>query len=110
MSGVPSATTALSATPRASASAEAAASEGRTLFVDAKIFDCVGEAPQKCMRIREAADGEWELFYGQIEGFTHEEGYTYELRVGVDEIARPPADGSSLRYRLLEIVKKQRVP
>lgn len=48
------------------------------------------------------------LFYGKIEGFTYEEGHAYELRVRVDEVKAPPADRSSQRVRLVEIVSKEK--
>lgn len=62
----------------------------------------------KCMRTRGSESEEWSLFYDRIEGFTHEAGHTYELRVEKTTSANPPADASSFRYRLLEIVKKQK--
>ena len=77
-----------------------------TLYVDANLADCVGVAPQKCMLTRTDPNSEWEFFYDQIEGFTHTEGIAYELRVQISEIANPPADGSSLRYELVEVVSE----
>jgi len=79
----------------------------KTMFVDAKLVDCVGEGPMKCMRIRDSADGEWTLLYDSIEGFEHEEGNLYELKVEVQGVSDSPADASSLRYRLVEVVSKE---
>jgi heat shock protein HslJ len=58
------------------------------------------------MQVREDPNGEWQLFYNPIEGFTFEPGFTYELRVNVATIANPPADGSSLKYTLVEVVSQ----
>jgi heat shock protein HslJ len=83
--------------------------EVKTLFVGPELADCVGVGPQQCMQVKEDADGEYSLFYNQIEGFTFEPGFVYELSVSVETIANPPADGSSLRYVLNEIVSKTAV-
>lgn len=77
-----------------------------TLFVDASRVPCVGVAPQECYRVREAADGEWQLFYDEIDGFVYEPGFVYELRVAVTPVENPPADASSLRYELVELVSQ----
>src|SRR5688572_13487662 len=56
----------------------------KTLHVREVLADCEGEGPMKCMQVRESDTGEWNLFYGAIEGFTYEEGHAYVLRVKVD--------------------------
>ncbi len=75
-----------------------------TVFVGPVMVDCEGVAPQKCMLIRESPDEPYGLFYDQIEGFDYKEGQEYELRVMVEEVENPPADASSLRYRLVEVL------
>lgn len=77
-----------------------------TLYVDAQTVECVGVGPQECLRVRRAPDAEWELFYDAIEGFEREPGVSYVLRVEVREVADPPADGSSLAYRLVEVLQR----
>lgn len=79
-----------------------------TLFVGDREVDCEGEGPMKCLRIKRSADGEWELLYSRIEGFTHEVGHEYELRVSREEVAKPLADGPSAKYRLVEVVSKKK--
>ncbi|NJM06087.1 DUF4377 domain-containing protein [Candidatus Gracilibacteria bacterium] len=81
-------------------------SESQILFVAPELKDCVGVGPMECMQIAEGKDGSWSLFYSQIEGFTFEPGFLYELRVRSEQIANPPADGASIRYILEEIVSK----
>lgn len=70
-----------------------------TLWVDDKLVDCEGDHPMKCMRTRRSKDGEWELSYAPIEGFTFEEGHTYELRVDMSDPKKP---------RLVEVVSKNK--
>ena len=81
----------------------------QTLFVRDQLADCQGEGERKCLQVREVESGEWRKFYANIEGFDYEEGNAYEVRVEVTEVPRPPADASSLRYRLLEIISKRKV-
>lgn len=80
--------------------------ETKTLFVGPQLVDCVGVVPQQCLQVREDPTGEYQFFYSNIEGFTFEPGYEYELLVRVEQVENPPADGSSLRYTLVEIVNK----
>lgn len=51
-------------------------------------------------------DASWRALYGGIEGFEFEPGYEYRLRVKTEQVANPPADGSSVRYTLLAEVSK----
>ena len=89
---------------------EGAAPVVQTLFVREQLADCHGEAPMKCLQVRAAETEEWRNLYSPIEGFEREPGHAYELRVEVSQVAKPMADGSSLRYRLLEVVSKQKKP
>lgn len=68
--------------------------------------DCVGVGPQKCLLVKTDGSTDWELFYSGIEGFVYEEGYEYQLLVKREKIKNPPADGSSIRYTLIETVEK----
>ena len=85
-------------------------SEERTMFVGPVLVVCQGEGPQKCMLVRENPEDEYTLFYDQIEGFDFEEGFEYELEVEVEQVADPPAGGSSLKWTLIRILNKQPVP
>ncbi|MEO7979032.1 DUF4377 domain-containing protein [Flavobacterium sp.] len=51
----------------------------------------------------------WSRFYNAIEGFNYVPGKIYNLSVRVEKITDPPADGSSLRYILLEVKSTQEV-
>ena len=93
-----------------SAAAPDASKDERTLFVHEKRVDCEGEGPRKCLQVRESESADWTLFYSSIEGFKHEEGTRYVLRVSVEKVARPMADASSLKYKLIEIVSQKKMP
>ena len=77
------------------------------LYVNSRLIDCEGMAPQKCLQVRTSPDTDWELFYGHIEGFTFEPGYRYRLLVDVTQAENVPADASSVRYSLVEVVEKR---
>jgi hypothetical protein len=67
---------------------------------------CNGMGPQHCMLTRRSPTAEWTYFYDGIEGFAYEPGFDWTLRVRTREIRNPPADGSSIEYRLLEVIEK----
>lgn len=65
------------------------------------------DEPQACMLAREENEKAYHTFgFSEIEGFTHEKGYAYELWVEKTTLAMPPADGGDTRYKLIEICKK----
>lgn len=80
-----------------------------TMFVGPELAECTGVAPMMCMMVKYTPEEEYTFFYDQIDGFTFEPGYEYELLVEVTQVANPPADASSLSYRLVEIVSQTAV-
>jgi hypothetical protein len=82
--------------------------ETLTLQIDSQYQDCVGVGPRKCLRVKENDASNWQLFYDTIEGFTYEPGYSYTIQVSRETIADPPADGSSYRYKLIQVVNQQK--
>lgn len=85
---------------------------GITLWVNSATVDCVGVGPMKCLQVQqgEAIDEEqWKMFYSGIEGFEFEPGYRYKLLVKTDTLPQDqvPADASSIRYTLLEVMEKK---
>jgi hypothetical protein len=73
----------------------------------------------QCLQVREikydaqgvktGTDGEFQNFYGNIEGYHHEPGIRNVLRVKRYTIKNPPADGSSLAYELDMVVESETV-
>ena len=81
------------------------------MWVAADSVDCFGAfGPQRCLSVRELEFGggmtNWHPLYQGIEGFSHEPLFEYELIVMRREISNPPADGSSILYRLHRIVDR----
>lgn len=82
--------------------------EKKRIYIASHVSDCIGIAPQKCLLYKESQKGKWLLLYGQIDGFTYEKGYTYELDVSITKKEKPNPDGSFLQYTLLNVVSKKK--
>ena len=59
--------------------------------------------------LRSGEPGEWQNFYDQIEGFSHQPGTRNVLRVNRYTVANPPADGSSQAFVLDMVVESELV-
>lgn len=70
--------------------------------------DCMGVAPQKCLLIKRDGADSWEFWYSGIEGFDHQNGYEYVLKIRREEIANPAADQSSIKYVLVKEISRTR--
>lgn len=51
-------------------------------------------------------EGEWKYLYSKINGFELEEGYIYKLKVKEEKLENVPADASSIKYTLIEMLEK----
>ncbi|MBB3697772.1 META domain-containing protein [Flammeovirga yaeyamensis] len=91
----------------ACASTKSPKSETKTITVSAKTTECTGVGPQECLLIKEDGDTEWKNFYGKIEGFDHKVGVESVLEVAIVKVDNPPADASSLRYKLVKVVNEK---
>lgn len=80
----------------------------KRIFIAAETKDCdAGVMRKECLQVKyDTAARNWELFYEPIEGFKHEKGYEYELIVLDERVDNPPADGSSIRYKLVKEIAK----
>lgn len=76
------------------------------LEIAAETKSCVGVAPMQCLQVREikyddgkkVAVGEWSNFYGEIEGYQHQQGIRNIVRVKRFTRANPAADQSKYAY------------
>lgn len=80
-----------------------------TLEVASETVPCVAVIEQECLQVRTPGESEWELFYDEISGFTHEPGFSYLIEVARRTIENPPADASGYSYRLLAILVREPV-
>lgn len=81
-----------------------------TFEVAETVVPCMTMFETTCLQVRERTDAPWQAFSTPIEGFQYTPGYRYTLRVVEREIPNPPADGSSLAYRLVAVLAKVAVP
>lgn len=81
----------------------------QTLIVGPEQADCYGPFPRKCLQVKDDAGASFRNFYDFIEGFDFESGYEYVLKVNTEEVENPPADGSSVKYTLVDQVSKSKV-
>lgn len=68
---------------------------------------CVGERVGRCIQVRSPGEDAWHKFYDPIDGFQHDAGVRYTLRVARRAVPDPPADGSAWAYRLIEIIARE---
>jgi len=90
----------------ATATSAAAGTDVVRMWIQPELAECTGVGPMECMQVAYTEDGEPQLFYSGIDGFTFVEGTSYVVDVQVTEVASPPADGSSLSYTLVEVVSE----
>lgn len=81
-----------------------------TFDVASERVECQGVVQQMCYLTRRSADAPWEFFYSEIHGFRFEAGHQYTVRVVIRHVRNPPADGSSLEYALVAVVRKIPTP
>jgi hypothetical protein len=75
----------------------------KILEIAPTLEDCVGVVKTQCMQVREMG-GDWENFFGSIEGFTFKPDYSAKILVNLTKLENPPADGSSLKYTLVRLL------
>ena len=72
--------------------------------VGPELLDCVGVGPRQCLEVN------GRFFYEGIDGFKHEEGYTYRLKIERYDAfpgeKEPPQDASRYGYHLVEVISK----
>lgn len=78
--------------------------------VNAHRVDCQpnGGAPVSCYSVQKGASigmDNWETLQQSIEGFTFEEGYTYDLIVRID-VQAGKTGSEKFKYTLVEIISK----
>lgn len=81
-----------------------------TIYISGKTANCTGVSQQECLQIKYNLDEEYVLFYDKIEGFQHEKGTDYTIKVKRTEVKNPPADASNFKYSLVEILEKTPTP
>lgn len=64
---------------------------------------------QDCLQIKElGVHRKWQNQFENIEGFEYQPGFVYNLQVEKFRLKNPPQDASSIHYKLLKVVKKEK--
>ncbi len=92
----------LSFYPREKANATA---KIKYIYVAPHEAQCIGVGPTTCLLVRENETKPWEYWYTGIEGFDFIPGIAYRLRIVEETLANPPADGSSVRWTLNQVLE-----
>jgi heat shock protein HslJ len=82
-------------------------------WVAGTMVDCIGVAKMNCIQIQigdKIEEGNWTLFYNDIDGFVYEPGYIYKLVVREEILPEEnlPADVSNLQISLVKVLEKKR--
>jgi hypothetical protein len=81
-------------------------SEILELYLNHYKSECNSFELELCPQSRINENDDWSFYYDHIEGFDYEWGFTYKIKVKVENIENPPEDSSSVKYTLLEIIEK----
>lgn len=77
------------------------------IYVSAETKPCTGVGPMTCLQVREKETDPWQLHYGRIVDFDPQPGIDYRLRIIEEKVENPPADASSIRWTLDQIVEQR---
>jgi hypothetical protein len=77
-----------------------------TVTVSALRVPCAGEGLFMCLELTDVNGDTRREFFG-IEGYTHRWGFEAEIRIRIEEVDDPPADGSSEGLFLDELISEE---
>lgn len=77
------------------------------IYVSAETRPCTGVAPMTCLQVREKESDAWQLHYGGIADFEPQPGIEYRLRIIEEKVKNPPADASSIRWTLDQVIEQR---
>ncbi|WP_176593533.1 META and DUF4377 domain-containing protein [Sphingobium sp. EM0848] len=79
----------------------------KLIYVSADTKPCTGVAPMTCLQVREKETDAWQLHYSGIVDFDPQPGIEYRLRIVEEKLANPPADASSIRWTLDQVIEQR---
>lgn len=77
-----------------------------TWYVNKKVVDCMGAVKSKCLQVKESKDGQWQDFFGPIQGFNFRKDYYSVIEVERVRLPNPAAGASAYEHRLVRIIKQ----
>lgn len=84
----------------------------KTYWINSFKVDCEGVGAMSCLQVQQndkIDPNGWLNFYSNIEGFDYRPGFVYKIKVRATELdkSKVPADASSIKYELIEVLEKQ---
>lgn len=79
-----------------------------TLYIGPQLIKCNGNLDVMCMQVKEGNETTYNPFAYQIEGFTYEQGYDYELLVEKGVSGDSQNGRAGVKYTLNKVVSKKR--
>jgi hypothetical protein len=73
--------------------------------IDSETMPCDEGNNNRCLLVKKHGEKEFEIFYGNIEGFNHENGYNYIIWV-IDQSNSLQSDSLFESYKLVKVVSK----
>lgn len=78
-----------------------------TVYVASDLIKCGGNLDVMCLQVKDSPEKKYDSFVTNIEGFTFEEGYEYELLVYRGYHENPPSTAPAVYYTLRKIISKK---
>ena len=87
----------------------------KVIWVNSHTQPCMGMGPMRCLQIQENDQinpDSWRNLFDGIDGFTFEPGYFYRLKIKETKLnpEEVPADASSIKRTLIEVLNKSKDP
>ncbi|CAF1607408.1 unnamed protein product [Didymodactylos carnosus] len=79
------------------------------IYVAQNKADCVGTVPMKCFLVKRNPNDTWAFHFDNIDNFSYDEGFQYELLVEEKKRDTPIANRPSFTWSLYKIIKKEKV-
>ncbi|AUC13877.1 hypothetical protein BTO06_01335 [Tenacibaculum sp. SZ-18] len=77
------------------------------ILVTSKEGKCVN-TNQQCYYIKTKNKEDWKVYDGQIDGFTLEDGYNYELKVQKSKVKSSNKNDTKVQYKLVKILSQSK--
>ncbi len=80
--------------------------------IDAQRAKCEGIKTMQCLLVKKLGDKDFNLFYGDIDGFDYQEGFIYKIWVKADGVEKMTSTEGmpETKYRYVRTVSKKSIP
>lgn len=75
----------------------------KIIYLHNETVPCFGTPAKPCLQFRYSTNSKWQIMKGNINGFVHEDGYAYRLRITEKKMAHGP----SIQRKLIQVLSKK---